>query len=95
MSAVRFVAEISANVDAQRGIVTPNGTAETQAKVIAVVKDAFFKDDLPDASMLKSIPCLAAKAPLCARIDSARWNWVFGHLDHVFCPKTMSSFGSG
>jgi hypothetical protein len=47
-SAVHFVAALAADVDRQHGITAPNGTPETQAKVIAVVKDRFFKDDAKD-----------------------------------------------
>ncbi len=47
-AAVHFVAALAADVDRQRGITASNGTPETQAVVIAVVKDRFFKDDAKD-----------------------------------------------
>jgi hypothetical protein len=51
MSAVYFVAALAEDVDRRRGIVTPNGSKATQAKVIAVVRDAFFCEESPhDAS---------------------------------------------
>lgn len=43
LSACVFVAALAQNVDEQRGISTPNGTPETQAKVAALVKKRFFE----------------------------------------------------
>jgi hypothetical protein len=43
MSAVTFAGLLAQNVDQNRGIKTEYGTPETQAKVIAEVKETFFK----------------------------------------------------
>jgi hypothetical protein len=45
MSACLFVGLMAEDVDAQRGIVAPLGTPETRARVIDVVKAAFFSGD--------------------------------------------------
>jgi hypothetical protein len=42
-SAVTFAGLLAQNVDERRGINTEFGTPETQVKVVAAVKDVFFK----------------------------------------------------
>jgi hypothetical protein len=44
-SACYFVAALAQDIDAKRGIVTQNGTKETQARVIASVQKNCFGDD--------------------------------------------------
>jgi hypothetical protein len=42
LSAATFVAALSQQADAERGIKTPNGTPETQARTARIVKERFF-----------------------------------------------------